>query len=114
MIVQPGINPEAKEPDMSPRLVMEFVEAAPVLVLNKTRCTLAQKLTGTPNPRRWAELLPPLEIYAGANRDFSAAMQILFRPVAAADPRKGESKSRSSKRSDNGSAIDKANEDLFA
>ena len=36
----------------------------PALVLNKTRCTQAQQLTGTQDPPYWAELLPMLELYA--------------------------------------------------
>lgn len=84
VVIKPVEDPEVPEAqqDKSPKIVLEFVENVPALVFNKTRCTLATKLTGTPNPARWAELLPPLELYAGAYRDMAAAMQILFRPVA--------------------------------
>jgi hypothetical protein len=89
IVIQPVIDPEEKDPDLAPKIVMEFVENVPALVFNKTRCTLAQKLTGNPNPRRWAELLPALEIYAGAYRDMAVAMQILFRPVGQQPRRNG-------------------------
>jgi hypothetical protein len=88
IVIQTVVDPEVPElqQDKSPKLVMEFVENVPALVMNKTRCTLATKLTGTPNPARWAKAMPALELYAGAYRDMAAAMQILFRPVAAPKP----------------------------
>lgn len=84
ILIQPVIDPEDKTPDLTPKLVMEFTERVPALVLNRTRCTILTKLAGMPNPARWLDNLAgiPLEIYAGLDKDFSAAMQILFRPVA--------------------------------
>lgn len=84
IVIKPVEDPELPEAaqDRSPKIVLEFVENVPALVFNKTRCTLATKLTGTPNPARWAEMLPPLELYAGAFREMAAAVQILFRPTA--------------------------------
>ena len=113
VVIQPVIDPEEKDPDLAPKIVMEFVENVPALVFNKTRCTLAQKLTGTQNPRLWAERLPTLELYAGAYREMAAAMQILFRPVAAADPRSEERLSRITDRPGNGYTAEDANEELF-
>lgn len=85
IVIKPIEDPELPESaqDLTPRIVLEFAENVPALVFNKTRCMLATKLTGTPNPALWAERLPTIELYAGAYREMAAAMQILFRPVAA-------------------------------
>lgn len=87
IVIKPVEDPEVPEAlqDLSPRIVMEFAESAPALVFNKTRCTLMARITGTQNPARWIGNLGELrlELYAGAARDFSTAMQILFRPVTA-------------------------------
>lgn len=80
-VVEDPEVPEAQQ-DQSPKIVLEFVENVPALVFNKTRCTLATTMTGTPNPAKWAALMPPLELYAGAFREMASAMQILFRPTA--------------------------------
>jgi hypothetical protein len=79
--IEPVIDPEDKTPDLSPKVVIYFEELCPKLVLNRTRCSLAEKFTGTRNPQRWAELLGPIELYPGVARDFSMSQQILFRPV---------------------------------
>lgn len=84
VVIKPVIDPEEKEPDLTPKIVLEFEESnIPALVMNRTRCTLMTKLAGTPNPSRWVGNLAGmrLELYAGSERDFSAAMQPLFRPV---------------------------------
>lgn len=96
IVIKPVVDPEVAEDaqDQSPKIVLEFAENVPALVFNKTRCTLAQKLTGTPNPALWAERLPQLELYPGAYRDLANALQILFRPVATGEPAKPERKSR--------------------
>ena len=68
VVVKPVYDPaefDGKEPppeELRPKLVLEFVEAAPALVLNKSRCELLTDITGTPNPTRWAALLGPVEL----------------------------------------------------
>lgn len=121
IVIQTVVDPEVPEAqqDISPKIVLEFVENVPALVFNKTRCTLATKMTGTPNPAKWAEYLPPLELYAGAYRDMAAAMQILFRPAAPVAKSNGNGRSNgtnhaadvpNSQRVVDGDAL---NEDLF-
>lgn len=112
IVIQTVVDPEVPEAqqDKSPKLVMEFVESVPALVMNKTRCTIATKLTGTPNPAKWAELLPILELYAGAYRDMAAAMQILFRPARAEPAAKANGSGRRVTVPVDG---DRLNEDLF-
>jgi len=120
--IQPVVDPDVPEAqqDMSPKIVLEFAENVPALVFNKTRCTLATKITGTANPARWAELLPQVELYAGAYRDMAAAMQILFRPVRQAQPAqpaqpaRPAANGRSTRNSDNIIDGDKLNDDLFS
>jgi len=122
VVIKPVVDPEIDEDkqDLSPKIVMEFAENVPALVFNKTRCTLATKMTGTSNPARWAQMLPPLELYAGAYRDMAAAMQILFRPVRQAQPTqpaqpaRPAANGRSTRNSENIIDGDKLNDDLFS
>lgn len=87
---------------LTPKLVMEFAEASPALVLNKSRCEIATTLTGTSDPRQWAERLGPVmlltDIYNGKG-------QIIFEraPVARATG-KGNGKDKS---------VDDLNQELF-
>lgn len=113
VVIRPVVDPEVDEArqDLSPKIVLEFVENVPALVFNKTRCTLATKLTATPNPRLWAERLPPLELYAGAFREMASAMQILFRPVAADDSRRRESRVQNRPAAD--ATVADINDELF-
>lgn len=123
IVIKPVVDPEEKDPDLTPKIVLEFAEGGPALVFNKTRCVLATKLTGTPNPRAWADALPPLELYAGAYREMASAMQILFRPVAAAANGRGSSNGRGHESTDAeieaamgtppAYTMDNANDDLF-
>lgn len=103
IVIKPVEDPEVPEAmqDKSPKIVLEFVENVPALVFNKTRCMLATRMTGTPNPALWAERLPQLELYAGAYRDMAAAVQILFLPVEKQKP------------GANGANIDTVNDELF-
>lgn len=106
-------NPEKGETELSnipPDLVIEFSEAnIPALVMNKTRCSLATKLTGSRNPAAWAKALQgvKLELYLGVNRDFSQGQQVLFRPIP------GQNGKASRKQSPE-EFVKQANEDLFA
>lgn len=113
--IQPVVDPDVPEgqQDLSPKIVLEFAENVPALVFNKTRCTLATKITGTANPARWAELLPQVELYAGAYRDMAAAMQILFRPVQQAARPATATPARPARNSERIIDGDKLNDDLF-
>ena len=52
--------------DLSPKLVLYFKEATPALVLNKSRCQLISKMTGTRNPAKWLSILKdPIQLEAG-------------------------------------------------
>lgn len=95
-------NPEEKKPDLSPKLVLEFEETPMQLVLNKTRCSLAAKLTGTVNPRQWAEKLPQLELYVGVDDDWATSEQVLFRAAPVA-PKPGKAVK----------TVEEINDDLF-
>ncbi len=80
--IQPVEDPEDKKPDLSPKIVLHFVESVPALVFNKTRCTITQRLTGTPNPALWAARLPKqLILKVGTDKEFSAAEQVLIEPA---------------------------------
>ncbi|MBE2198484.1 MAG: hypothetical protein IAE79_07715 [Anaerolinea sp.] len=112
IVIQTVVDPEVPEAqqDKTPKLVMEFVENVPSLVLNKTRCTLATQLTNTPNPAKWVGLLPRLELYAGAYRDMAAALQILFRPVTNGN---GNGNGNGRRAAAPAAPVDSVNEDLF-
>lgn len=64
--------------ELAPKIVMEFEESVPALVFNKTRCDQATEATGTPDPRRWCELLGPVELRVGV---FNKKAQIGIVPV---------------------------------
>lgn len=64
--------------ELAPKIVLEFAESCPALVMNKSRCELATKITGTPNPARWASLLPALVLSVGV---YNRKAQIVFEPV---------------------------------
>ena len=108
VVIRPVYDPaeyEGKEPpasELAPKLVIEFAEAAPALVLNKSRCDMVTKMTGTPNPARWGGLLPPLILSVGV---YNKRAQIVIEAVPQENGRKRGK----------GSAVDvdKANEELF-
>jgi hypothetical protein len=85
IVIKPVVDPELPEAsqDKSPKLVLEFVENMPALVLNKTRCMIMSKLAGSHNPARWIEALGDarLELYPGAYREMADSLQVLIRPV---------------------------------
>lgn len=113
--IQPVVDPDVTEgqQDMSPKIVLEFVENVPALVFNKTRCTLATKIANTPNPALWAERLPRLELYAGAFREMASALQILFRPVAPARANGNGNGNGAGSDPANVADVDQVNGDLF-
>lgn len=83
IVIKPVYDPsewEGKEipsSELAPKIVMEFIESAPALVFNKSRCDMATKATGTPDPRRWVELLGPVSLSVGV---FNSKAQIIIRP----------------------------------
>jgi hypothetical protein len=78
IVIKPVIDPEDKDPDLSPRIVMEFAENVPALVFNKSRCQLATRFAGTPNPRFWADKLDKICLEWG---EFNKHLQLIFSPV---------------------------------
>lgn len=78
MVVRPVVDPEEKVPDLSPRLVMEFEEAVPALVFNKSRCQIAAKYSGSSNPARWVEKLGRIVLMWG---DWNKKPQLVFEPA---------------------------------
>lgn len=103
-------DPEEKDPDLSAKLVLQFHETTMEMVLNKTRCHRAQKLTGTPNPKKWAELLPKLEVYVGVEREMATSEQVLFRPAPGEAPAPAPTNGKASKPV---IPVEKINDDLF-
>lgn len=81
--VQPVFDPQEEESkrDMTPKLVLYFVENAPGLVFNKSRCQLASDLTGTSNPGLWASRLGRIQLRAGV---LNKKAQIIFAQVSPA------------------------------
>jgi hypothetical protein len=86
VVIKPVYDPaewEGKEPpasELAPKIVLEFAEASPALVMNKSRCEMASKMTGTPNPARWGELLPALVLVVGV---YNRKAQIVIEPAPA-------------------------------
>lgn len=62
VVIRPVVVPEDKEPDLSPRILMEFEEGVPALVFNKSRCQMAEKIASTPNPALWPQRLGPMVV----------------------------------------------------
>jgi hypothetical protein len=73
VVIRPVIDPEDKEPDLSPRIVMEFEGSGPALVFNKSRCQMAAAIARTPNPAKWAERLGHIVLFWG---DFNKRLQL--------------------------------------
>ncbi len=86
IVIKPVFDPsewEGKDippSELAPKIVMEFVESAPALVFNKSRCDMVTKAVGTPDPRRWVELLGPVSLSVGV---FNSKAQIIIRPESA-------------------------------
>lgn len=76
-----GKAPPAEE--LRPKIVLEFAESAPALVLNKSRCQQVTELTGTPNPALWAERLGAVALEVGL---LNKRAQILLAPAPDDDP----------------------------
>jgi hypothetical protein len=112
IVIKPVYDPSDYEgkpvpqSELAPKIVLEFVESVPALVFNKTRCDLATQITGTPNPARWATLLPQLELIVG---EYNKKVQIGFEAVPDWTAPKANGKA-------NGKAADveDINDDLFA
>jgi hypothetical protein len=86
VVIRPVFDPsdyDGKEPPaeaLKPKLVIEFAEAAPGLVLNKSRCEMLTRMTGSPNPQLWAARLGPVSLSVGV---FGGKAQIIVEPVQA-------------------------------
>jgi hypothetical protein len=107
--LQPVVDPEEKDPDLSPKIVLYFKEAGPALVFNKSRCELATKFAGTSDPRQWAKRLGPIVLMWG---DYNKRLQLVFEPAPHEDqpewtkpPTKGRRNVQE--------VVDRVNEDLF-
>lgn len=86
IVIKPVYDPsewdgkEIPASELIPKVVMEFEEHGPALVFNRTRCEQATEATGTPDPRRWAELIGPVSLVVGV---FNKKAQIGIVPVTA-------------------------------
>lgn len=104
VVIKPVYDPaeyEGKEPPLSeltPKIVLEFAEASPALVMNKSRCEMATKITGTPNPTQWASKLGKVVLSVGV---YNRKGQIILEAAPA-------EKSKAAKQS-----LDDLNKDLF-
>ena len=78
-ILDPELPDDSPKQDLSPKIVLRFVEPSPALAFNKSRCMIATEITGTPDPRLWADRLPRIELYEGVYRKLSNSLQVLFR-----------------------------------
>lgn len=78
--LQPVYDPEVPEGmrDLRPKIVLYFKENVPALVMNKSRCQLASKMTGYRNPGLWAANMPVLTLKKG---DFNDRVQVVFEPA---------------------------------
>lgn len=97
IVIKPVYDPaewEGKEPpasELAPKLVLEFAESAPALVMNKSRCEMATKITGTPNPARWGGALPALVLTVGV---YNRKAQIVIEPAPANGVKNGNGNGR--------------------
>lgn len=120
--LQAVIDPEDRDPDLSPKLVMYFDENVPALVLNRTRCAILTRATGTPDPRRWVALCHQVELSVGVARDYSQIQQILIAPIISQPkpqpPPKPQPKGGNGRYATNRRAtedlVDSLNDDLFS
>lgn len=110
MVVKPVYDPsdyDENEPippeALIPRLVMEFAEAVPGVVMNKSRCEMVSNLTGTPDPRRWVERLGPVVLLNGI---YNKKAQIC---IEAAPRANGNGKGNPG----NAGTVEDINDDLF-
>lgn len=93
--------------ELAPKLVLEFIESSPALVMNKSRCEMASKITGTPNPAKWAALLPALVLSVGV---YNRKAQIIFEPAPANGMKNGNGRHNSQTAA---MSEDEVNEALF-
>jgi hypothetical protein len=116
IVIKPVYDPaewEGKavpQSELAPKIVLEFVESVPALVFNKTRCDLATQITGTPNPARWATLLPQLELIVGV---YNKKAQIGFEAVPDWAAPKANDKANG-KANGKAADVEDINDDLFA
>lgn len=85
--LQPVYDPADEHPDMSGKLVLYFREAAPALVLNKSRCQMCEEISGTPNPTQWAAALGRVMLSVGV---YNRKAQIIIDSVDSSSGVKAE------------------------
>lgn len=107
MVVKPVYDPSDYEENkpipphaLAPKLVMEFAEACPALVMNKSRCEMATALTGTSDPRQWINKLGPVALSVG---EYNYKIQIIIERA----PQNGRANGNGT-----GNGNGKSNEDL--
>lgn len=117
IVIKPVYDPsewEGKDvpaSELTPKIVMEFVESAPALVFNKSRCDMATKATGTPDPRRWCELLGPVVLSVGV---YNQKAQIIMQPVQAQARPNGKARPANAPRTTQRPVtVDAINDELF-
>lgn len=118
VVIKPVFDPaewEGKEipaSELAPKIVMEFEESAPALVFNKSRCDMVTKAVGTPDPRRWVELLGPVSLSVGV---FNSKAQIIIRPeTAQARPNSKARPANAPTRTGRPVTVDQINDELFS
>jgi hypothetical protein len=88
VVIKPVYDPaeyEGKEvppEELAPKVVLEWQESFPALVFNKSRCEMATQITGTPNPRKWVQLLGPLVLSVGV---YNKKAQVIIEPAPTND-----------------------------
>lgn len=117
VVIKPVYDPSEFEgkpvpqSELAPKIVMEFEESAPALVFNKSRCDMATKATGTPDPRRWAELLGPVVLSVGV---YNQKAQVIIQPVQAqARPNAKTRPANAPTRTGRPVTVDQINDELF-
>jgi len=70
VVIDRVVDPEAKEAlqDKTPKIIIELMETATRLVMNKTRCRTMEALTGSPNPAQWGAVMPKIVLYVGVEK----------------------------------------------
>lgn len=84
VVIKPVYDPaewegkEIPQDELAPKLVLEFAESAPALVLNKSRCEMVTRIVGSANPRHWAKGLGRIVLSVGV---FNKRAQIGIEPA---------------------------------
>lgn len=118
IVIKPVYDPSefdgkpVPQSELMPKIVMEFEESAPALVFNKSRCDMATKATGTPDPRRWCELLGPVVLSVGV---YNQKAQIIMQPMQAQARPNGKARpANAPKTTQRPVTVDAVNDELFS